>query len=264
MPDLPAVRRFSIAPVKGLALLHPDEIELTGRGVAEDRRFFLLDVDGRHVDGLRAGPLVRVGAWTDPAGSRLRLTLPGGEVVEDDVRLTEPVVVRMYGRTVVGRVVEGPWAAAVEPFAGRPVRIVRTDEPGGTRVRHHSTLVGDGSLRAVERELGLVEPIDARRFRMTIELDGGREHEEDTWIGRRIGLGAAVLRISGPVPRCAMTTHDPDTGERDHDTLRAIRSYRGLRDGEHLDFGVYGEVEAGGRVGLGDRIRFLDEAAAAS
>jgi hypothetical protein len=260
----PTVVRFSIAPVKGLGLVHPDEIDLTQRGVAEDRRFFLVGPNDRHIDGLVAGRLVQVAAWTDPLGSRLRLTLPDGRVVEDEVRLGAPMVVGMYGRTAVGRIVEGPWAAALEPVAGRPLRVVRTDAPGGTRRRHFSTLVTDGSLRAIERELGLVEPIDARRFRMTIELAGGGEHEEDTWIGSRISIGEAVLQVSGPVPRCAITTQDPESGVRDLDTLRAIHAYRGLREGEHLDFGVYGEVERPGRIRLGDEVRHLGAIEAAS
>jgi uncharacterized protein YcbX len=99
---------------------------------------------------------------------------------------------------------------------------------------------------------------------MTIELADGGEHEEDTWIGSRIGLGGAVLRISEGVPRCAITTQDPETGVRDFDTLHALRAYRGLRDGEHLDFGVYGEVEVGGTIRLGDPIRRLGAIAAAS
>ena len=48
------------------------------------------------------------------------------------------------------------------------------------------------------------------------------------------------------------------------DTLRTIISYRGLRDGENVDFGVYGEVERAGRIRLGDEVRVLEAAEAAS
>jgi uncharacterized protein YcbX len=99
--------------------------------------------------------------------------------------------------------------------------------------------------------------VDARRFRMLIELEGGGAHEEDSWVGGRIGLGGTVLRISKPVPRCAITTHDPDTGERDLDTLRAIRDYRGQVDGKDLMFGVFGEVETPGMISVGDEVRVL-------
>jgi uncharacterized protein YcbX len=48
------------------------------------------------------------------------------------------------------------------------------------------------------------------------------------------------------------TTRDPDTGERDLDALRLIKGYRGLREGKHIDFGVYARVEQPGLVAIGD------------
>jgi uncharacterized protein YcbX len=48
---------------------------------------------------------------------------------------------------------------------------------------------------------------------------------------------------------------------RDLDTLRTIISYRGLRDGENVDFGVWGEVERPGRIRLGDAVSALDDVA---
>jgi len=59
------------------------------------------------------------------------------------------------------------------------------------------------------------------------------------------------------VPRCAVTTQDPDTGVPTLDTLRGIKSYRGLRDGTQIDFGVYFDVEQPGRVRVGDAVQPL-------
>jgi uncharacterized protein len=253
---VPTVARLNIAPVRSLGLETREEIELTEVGVAEDRRFYVIDSAGRLVDQLTAASMVRIAAWTDPDATMLRLTFPDGRVVEDQVRLGEPVETHVHGRTAVGHIVEGPWGAALAAFIGRPVRVVRCDRIGGTRTKHPATLVTDGSLDALGAVLG-VGAVDARRFRMLIELDGGGSHEEDTWVGGRIGLGTTVLRISAPVPRCAITTHDPDTGERDLDTLRAIKDYRGQVDGKDLMFGVWGEVETPGTIGMGDEVRVL-------
>ena len=94
--------------------------------------------------------------------------------------------------------------------------------------------------------------LDGRRFRMLVHLAGCEPHEEDGWDGRLLSLGEAVVRVGGPVPRCATTTRDPETGERDFDTLRAIKAYRGLRERKHIDFGVYADVVEPGRVRVGD------------
>jgi uncharacterized protein YcbX len=265
---MPTVTRFSIAPVRSLGLEHPSEIDLTELGVREDRRFYLTDANNRLVDRLQIGSLVQIAAHTDPEATTLRLTFPDGLVVDDEVRLGEPVETPVHGRTAVGHLVDGPWAAALSTYCGREIRLVRCDRVGGTRSRHPATLISDGSLSLLGAHLGGGK-VDGRRFRMLIELDDGRPHEEDTWIGGRIALGETILEISAAVPRCAITTQDPDTGVRDLDTLRTIIDYRGIRNEKDVDFGVWGEVEWPGRIRLGDEVRVLSvptavEAAAAS
>jgi len=250
------VARLSISPVRSLGLEHPESIDLTERGVLEDRRFFVIDEAGRLVDQLIAGALVQVAAHTDPEATELRLTLPDGSVIDGPAELGEPVETEIHGRTGVGHVIVGPWAAALEPFAGRRVRIVRCDRPGGTRVANAVSLVSDGSLARLAGEMG-VPTIDARRFRMLIELEGGSAHEEDRWIGGRIAIGSAVLDITRPDARCAITTHDPDTGLRDLDILRSIIAYRGVYDGRKAIFGVLGEVGVPGRISVRDEVTVL-------
>jgi uncharacterized protein len=250
------VVRLSIAPVRGLGLEHPDSVDLTDVGVVEDRRFYLIDDGGRIVDQLLAGGLVQVGAQTDPDATRLRLTFPDGSVVDDTIELAEPVETAIYKRTAVGHVVVGPWAEGLEPYAGRRVRLVRCDRPGGTRKRNAISLISDGSLRELARRVDR-PTVDGRRFRMLIEIDDAAAHQEDTWIGGRIAIGSARLEITKADARCAIPGHDPDSGLRDLDILRTIIAYRGLRDGRKADFGVLGEVLIQGRVRVGDEVVVL-------
>jgi uncharacterized protein YcbX len=267
---MPRVARLSIAPVRGLGLQHPDAIDLTEMGVVNDRRFYVIDAQGRLVDRLRVGSLCRIFARTDADGTWLRLSFPDGRVVGGDVRLDEPVRTEIYNREAVGHVVGGPWAAALSAFVGAPVLLVRCDSPGGTRIRPGETqvrnqvsLVSDGSLAELASQLG-VERVDGRRFRMLIELEGAGAHEEDGWIGADVAIGSAVISVTKPDARCAITTQDPDTGERDLDTLRTILRYRGFRadDPERkIDFGVLAEVKVPGRVAVGDAVNVLERAA---
>jgi len=257
---MPQVARFSIAPVRSLALQHPDEIDLTEVGVVEDRRFFLVDDTDRLIDRTVIGELVQIAAETDQGATRLRLAFPDGTVIDEPVELGGPVDVPIYDRRSVGHVVEGPWATALSAFTDRAIRLIRCAGPAGTRMGNPTSLITDGSLRELARHAG-VDGVDGRRFRMLMELSGGAPHEEDTWVDRRIAVGDAILRVTKPVARCAITTQDPDTGIRDLDTLRTIIAYRGTRDGKDgkkVDFGVLADVLQPGRVRLGDQVTVLD------
>jgi uncharacterized protein YcbX len=254
---VPRVARFSIAPVRSLGLEHPDEITLTERGVVEDRRFFLADASNRLVDRIVMGELVQIAAHTDPEASMLRLTFPDGQIVEDEVEVGDHIETPIHGRTGVGHVVIGPWAESLSAFCGREITLVRCERPGGTRSGNPASIVSDGSLAELARQGGL-DGVDARRFRMLIELEGATPHEEDTWLGHRVEIGGAVVAVTKPDARCAITTQDPDTGVRDLDTLRMLIAYRGLREGKHADFGVLADVAQPGTIRLGDKARLLD------
>ena len=253
---MPSVERFAITPVKGLALHHPEEIRLEGFGVAANRRFYLVREDGRLFSGLHHGPLVRVRATWDEGADRLALLFPGGTVVEDAVRLGDPRLTDFWGHSVPGRTVHGPWAEALGSFVGRPLVLVKADEPGGGVDIEPVTIASEASVAELGRRAGR-EGVDGRRFRMLIDLADCAPHEEDTWIGRRVRLGRTLVQVIGPVPRCATTTRDPSTGERDFDTLRAIEAYRGRRAGKKIDFGVYARVLEPGHVRVGDAVEPL-------
>jgi hypothetical protein len=73
-----------------------------------------------------------------------------------------------------------------------------------------------------------------------------------------VRIGDAEVRVGDPVPRCVITTLDPETGMRDFPTLSVIRSYRGVSEDKELEFGVYGDVVRPGTIGVGDPVEPLD------
>ena len=252
------VSRISITPVKCLRLSHPGRVLLGPDGVAENRRFFLVGPDGQRLRSSLTGWGLVVTAEYDAGDELLRMRFPDGRVVEGSAVAGGAAIdtAAKGDRPLTGRVVPGPWEEQLSRLAGHPVRVVRPDRPGATLVEP-VTLVSDGSLERLAREAGVPE-VDARRFRMLFELAGCAAHEEDGWDAERFRIGEAVIRVGGPVDRCAMTTRDPETGERDLDTLRLIKSYRGQREGDGaVLFGVYATVEQPGQVRLGDRLEPL-------
>jgi hypothetical protein len=257
---VPSVSWLSVAPVKGLALARRDELALEPHGALENRRFHLLDERGAFVNGLTRleRSLFGVSAEWDAGADTLALTFPDGTVVDGPVVLGETIVTDFYGRDEPGRIVLGPWAKALSEHAGRELRLARTDAPGRAVDRRDGpvTIVSDESVDELARQAG-VDDADARRFRMLVGIHGARPHEEDDWVGRDVRVGEAVVRVREQVARCAITTQNPDTGERDLDTLSLIKDYRGVRGTKHLDFGVFGAVVAPGLVRVGDLVEPL-------
>src|SRR3954452_3324560 len=64
---------ISYTPVKGLALVQPGSVQLTERGVADDRRFHVIDARGRLTNAKRLGVLQQVTPAWDEASGRLAL-----------------------------------------------------------------------------------------------------------------------------------------------------------------------------------------------
>jgi len=246
------VALISVTPVKCFALRHPDSIELTDDGVVENRRFLLVDAEGRRLrSSLTSWPMVVRGEY-DAASERLRVSFPDGGVVEGDALGNGEVFqVDFHGRMVGSRVVGGEWNERLSRLAGHPVRIVRPERHGHVQ-EAPVTLVSEASIDRLAQEAG--NQVDGRRLRMLFTLSGCGAHEEDEWNGTLLRIGEAVVRGGGPVDRCAMTTRDPDTGRRDLDTLRLIKDYRGVSDRNTVEFGVYAAIVEPGRVSVGDPV----------
>ncbi len=124
------VARFNITPVSSTALQHPDELDLRVTGAVGDRRFMILEADGRRLTTPAKGPFLGVRTRFDPAADRLSFEFPDGERADGDAAGTgEPRKVKLYDRWVVARPVDGPLAAALSRYAGREMILARVEEP---------------------------------------------------------------------------------------------------------------------------------------
>lgn len=250
------VSGLAVTPVKGTRLHAVDEIRLDRDGAGGNRRFFVIDDRDRMLNGKQLGELNAVLAEYSDAERRLVLKFPDGRVVEDEVRLGDVVSTRFFSRATTARLVDGPWAAILSDHVGRSLRLV--EGQNGSSVdrgaRGAASLISRASLVKLAEVAG-EQRMDARRFRMLIEVDGIGPHAEDRWVGRRVRVGAATIAVKGHAGRCLVTSRHPETGQIDLPTLDILRSYRGeLATTEPLAFGVYGEVVSTGRVRVGDEV----------
>ncbi|MCA0905733.1 MOSC domain-containing protein [Ruegeria marisrubri] len=129
-------------------------------------------------------------------------------------------------------------------------RIVRVPGRGMTDSDFPSiSLCNMASHRAVEQKLG--QTLSIVRWRGNIWFEGLPLWDEFDWLGQDVRIGEAVLRVRERITRCMATTANPETGERDADTLRALNSW------DHQDFGVYAEVVQGGEIRVNDKVQVL-------
>jgi uncharacterized protein YcbX len=253
-PSAGVVSALATTPVKGLRICAREELQLERTGVPDNRRFYLIDERARMTNGKRIGILSAVRADYDAAAAELTLTFPDGGEVRGVVELGYQIETRFFKRTPTARLVVGPWSEAISAFTGQRLRLVHADPDLGGVDRGPAGGVSLISRASIERLEALTagRSVDARRFRMLIEVTGPGAHEEDQWVGRNVRIGAAQVAIRGHVGRCLVTTQAPDTGIPDLPTLELLAYRRSLPTTEPLAFGVYGEVLEPGRIAIGD------------
>lgn len=248
-------------PVKGLRGEPLDAVHvMAGGGVPDDRRFALVRGDAR-IDPaapkwvpkqrcvmlMRDAELARLACRVDFAAGTIALAT-GGDLACEAPFATPDGRARLeaFLNTFLGPRREGP-ARLVE--AGR---LSFTDVP-----ENCLSLINLASVRALAERME--HPVDPRRFRANVYVDGLPAWAEFDWVGCRLTAGDVGLRIHARIPRCAATGVDPDTGTRDLNVLKALKTHFG-----HVDMGVYAEVERGGRLAVGDRLAPPDAARARS
>ncbi|WP_245156040.1 MOSC N-terminal beta barrel domain-containing protein [Nocardioides sp. 503] len=241
---------LGLTPVKGLRHASLPSVELDDHGPVGDRAFCLVDVERRTVlRTITHRALVAATASWD--GTTLGIELPDGRRAEGAPVLTgERVTCDYWGRSVTHELTGGPHAALLSSYLGKDVRLAASPR-GGVVYGAPVSIVTTASLRDLAERTGRTDVLDTRsRFRMTMVVDAGDEpYVEDGWSGHELTLGDAVVRVEGPVGRCAVIDLDPATGLKDGSLLKALSRYRPATDGEPW-LGVDAQVVVPGRVTL--------------
>lgn len=241
MPAELVVRTCGFSPVKGMRHLALDGVELDVLGPVGDRQWCLVDVGARRVLRTVQQPsLMSVVARVDVG--ILSMSLPSGASVAASPGPTgQTVSCDYWGRSVVLALMDGPHAGLVSDLLGQDVRLAAAPR-GGVVFAAPVTIVGTASLRALGAD------VEAARFRATLVVETDEPWIEDTWLGTEVQVGDAVLRVGGPVPRCAVIDHHPETGVKDRRLLKELVARRPVNGAGEPMFGVYAEVVRGGSV----------------
>ena len=92
-----------------------------------------------------------------------------------------------------------------------------------------------------------------RRFRPNLIIDTGEEEGfvENGWIGKEIAIGPEVrIQITGPCPRCVMTTLPQDDLPNDPEILKTAARHNEVRVGAYASIARTGTIRAGDTLTL--------------
>ena len=267
-------------PVKSMLGEELNASTVTERGLAGDRGYALVDsADGKIASAKNPRKWPRMfqfraalGPATDAGESlpAVRITLPNGDQVSSEQADHDERLSRALERAVpllaAGRGYRQPGAASSQSrragtaeeywpdMEGLDYRDTVTDFdlPQDTffdcAAVHVLTTATLDTLRAFYPR----GRFEVRRFRPNVVVDtAGRDSgfAEDAWIGHTIQIGDQVrLSITGPCPRCVMTTLAQADLPKDSGILRTAAQHNGV------NVGVYASVAHGGKILRGDLI----------
>jgi uncharacterized protein YcbX len=272
-------------PVKSMGGERLRAAALTWRGIPGDRGWAVYDetrrgvTNAKRLASLRA---CRVRYQREPvagaASPTVEITLPDGVRVLSDSADTADRVSALVGRPVSLRAL-GPAGTEAAPrltLEGESPEYVRElmgvlpDEPMPDLSEfppEKLRLLRQGNFfdampihlltRTTLETLARAAPEsswDERRFRpnlfvATDERDG---YPEQSWIGRHIRVGTAVLEIVTGCPRCVVVTQAVDELPQDHRVMRTL-----VRENRHTA-GIYARVTTEGEVREDDEVALLD------
>lgn len=168
-----------------------------------------------------------------------RFSLHGPDGLHAEGNLMAP-----EGRTAI--------AAAVGKHLGlndadQPVMVEASEIGYFDSLKGPVSILNMASLNALEDALG--QTVEPERFRMNFWIDGCEAWSEHDWMGKRLQIGQARLRVTKRTGRCKATHVNPATGALDVKILHGLKKHFG-----HTDMGIYAVVEDGGPVKAGDAL----------
>jgi MOSC domain-containing protein len=261
-------------PIKSMMGEELNASEVTDRGLLGDRQFAVVDASTGKVAGAKnprkwGNFFDYRAAYVEPPvkGSKLpavRVTLPDGAVVTSEQRDLPQILSTALGRDVVLAQANdsgGTTPASAEEYwpdmEGLEYRDTVTEWELPARTFFDLAVVHLLTTATIDRLRALYPAgrFEVRRFRPNIVVDTGPDQTgfvENEWIGHTIAIGDAVrLQISGPCPRCVMTTLPQGDLPRDAGILRTAAQHN------QANVGVYADVLAPGVIRRGARVTVL-------
>ena len=264
-------------PLKSASGAAVETLDIEARGPRHDRRWLVVDADGRFVTARQVSQMVLIRAQVLENG--LRLSAPG--LPDLDVASPLPGALRLHVSIwkdmVDAPVVDAAADAWLSTFLQQTVRLVHMDaaarravDPAYARPDDEVSFADGYPLLVISQtaldglNARLVDagraPVAMAQFRPNLVVADAAAHAEDGW--KRVRIGEIEFDAVKPCTRCVFTTVDPVSGQRraDGEPLNILKDYRRTPAG--ITFGMNLIPRLGSRsigtLRVGDTIETLD------
>lgn len=257
---------ISIYPVKSLGPVRISAVEVGERGLAGDRRWMIVDENGRFVTRRDLPDLATIAVEIADEGYRL-VHAAGDAPLQREATSGRLTPVSIWRDTCDAIIVDNEASRLVSHVADRPLRLVympasasRPVNPAYGRVGEIVSfadafpvlVVSDASLGALNALLA--KPIPMERFRSNIIVSGDmKAWAEESWTN--LNVGAVTLRLAKPCSRCIVITQNHETGTReDGNAVPLVLRKLGKFNREGVLFGMNAVPVSPGRIAVGDSV----------
>lgn len=253
-----------IHPVKSLGGFAVQRVRLTDRGLEHDRRWMLVDPQGRFLSQRECPEMACL--HTAPATEGFTVTdVRSGSVIHLPWELEggSPVHAQVWNDAVdlllADHGVHGWFSEALQrpvQLAFMPQHTVRiTDRtyaevPVALNDAFPALIISQASLDDLNARLAT--PVPMERFRPNLVVAGGAAFQEDEW--RTVRIGSVRFRLVKPCARCVIPNTDQRIGVRQKEPLRTLASYRTV--GNKVLFGMNATFDGPGSLHVGDPVTY--------
>ncbi len=260
--------QINIFPIKSLGGIALEEVVMTDRGLAYDRRWMLVDPEGNFITQ-RSFPEM---ALFQTKLSQNGITISAPYPALPDITLSfdgysqKSMSVQIWGKHCEATICGDNYDAWFTQALGQPCHLVYMPEPSQIPVDpdfakngeltsfsdgYPTLIIGAASLQDLNSKLE--QPVKMDRFRPNLVFSGGSAFCEDNW--KHFQIGSLEFFGVKLCSRCVMTTIDQQTSKGGKEPLKTLATYR--KQGNKVMFGQNLLHRGMGTLKIGDEIALL-------
>lgn len=260
--DLLHLTQIIIYPVKGLAGINLQEAFCEQRGLAQDRRWVIVDAKNRFISQREYPQLTHFSIAPSTGGYAIK---HANATIELPVSIDkgERCAITIWDDEVAA--ITAP--ASINAWFSKQLEIncklcymdtaaVRKADPDfamhGEEVSFADgfpyLIIGEASLELLDSKLA--DKLSMNRFRPNLVFAGGYPHQEDDF--NDLSIGEVHFYGVKPCSRCVVTTIDQEEGTAGKEPLKTLATYRKV--GSKIKFGMNVLSKNEGTIRIGDRL----------